>query len=84
MKLKPLEDRVIIKAVTQEEKTVSGIVLPDTAKEKPQRGRIVAAGPGRLDDDGKRVPGLKMPRWIDSTSFCRICACRPSLLAESM
>lgn len=57
MKLKPLEDRVIIKAVKEEEKTASGIVLPDTAKEKPMIGEIVAAGEGKWDEDGKkRIP----------------------------
>jgi chaperonin GroES len=55
MKLKPLGDRVIVKAVEQEEVTASGIVLPDTAKEKPQRGKVVAVGDGRYVD-GKRVP----------------------------
>jgi chaperonin GroES len=57
MKLKPLEDRVIIKAVQEEEKTASGIVLPDTAKEKPMLGEVVAVGDGKWDDDGeKRIP----------------------------
>ncbi len=57
MKLKPLEDRVIIKAVKEEEKTASGIVLPDTAKEKPMMGEVVAAGDGKWDDEGKkRIP----------------------------
>ncbi len=57
MKLKPLEDRVIIKAVTGEEKTASGIVLPDTAKEKPMLGEIVAVGDGKWDEAStKRVP----------------------------
>jgi len=57
MKLKPLEDRVVIKAVTQEEKTVSGIVLPDTAKEKPMIGEIMAVGDGKWDEAGtKRIP----------------------------
>ncbi len=57
MKLKPLEDRVIIKAVKEEEKTASGIVLPDTAKEKPMMGEVVAVGDGKWDEDGKkRVP----------------------------
>jgi chaperonin GroES len=55
-KLSPLGDRLVIKAVVQEEVLASGIVIPDTAKEKPQQGEVVAAGPGRLDDDGKRVP----------------------------
>jgi chaperonin GroES len=54
-KLKPLADRVVIKPI-REEATKSGIVLPDTAKEKPQRGRVVAAGDGRRDEDGDRIP----------------------------
>lgn len=55
-KLKPLGDRLVIKPATREETTSSGIVLPDTAKEKPQRGNIVATGEGRRDDDGDRIP----------------------------
>ncbi len=54
--IKPLGDRVVVKAMPREEVTKSGIVLPDTAKEKPQEGKIVAVGPGRVTDDGKRVP----------------------------
>jgi chaperonin GroES len=57
MKLKPLGDRVIVQATEEEETTASGIVLPDTAKEKPQKGKIVAAGEGKWDEDGeKRIP----------------------------
>ncbi len=56
MDLKPLGDRVVVKPTAREEMTKSGIVLPDTAKEKPQEGTIVAAGPGRVLDDGTRVP----------------------------
>jgi chaperonin GroES len=57
MKLKPLGDRLIVKPIEEEETTASGIVLPDTAKEKPQKGRVVAAGDGRWDEDGeKRIP----------------------------
>jgi chaperonin GroES len=56
MKLKPLGDRLIVKAVEEEETTASGIVLPDTAKEKPQRGKVLAVGEGKVADDGKRVP----------------------------
>ncbi|MEA2431635.1 MAG: chaperonin GroES [Thermoleophilaceae bacterium] len=56
MKLKPLGDRLIVKAVEEEEMTASGIVLPDTAKEKPQRGKVLAVGDGKVSDDGKRVP----------------------------
>ena len=55
MNLKPLGDRLIVQAVEEEETTASGIVLPDTAKEKPQRGKVVAVGDGRIED-GKRVP----------------------------
>jgi len=54
-KLQPLGDRVVIKTIEREEVTKTGIVLPDTAKEKPQEGKVIAVGPGRLSDDGKRV-----------------------------
>ena len=53
--LKPLGDRVVVEPIEQEEMTASGLVLPETAKEKPQKGTIVAAGPGARDEDGKRV-----------------------------
>ena len=56
MKLKPLGDRLIVKAVEEDTTTASGIVLPDTAKEKPQKGKVLAVGDGKLDDNGKRVP----------------------------
>ncbi len=55
-KVQPLADRVLIKPAAKEEVTKSGIVLPDTAKEKPQEGEIIAAGPGKLDEKGNRVP----------------------------
>jgi chaperonin GroES len=55
MKLKPLGDRLIVRAIDEEETTASGIVLPDTAKEKPQKGEVLAVGDGRLED-GNRVP----------------------------
>lgn len=55
MKLKPLGDRLLVRPVEEEETTASGIVLPDTAKEKPQKGKVLAVGDGKLDD-GKRVP----------------------------
>jgi chaperonin GroES len=54
--MRPLGDRVVIRPTPHEEMTKSGIVLPDTAKEKPQEGSIIAAGPGRLNDEGKREP----------------------------
>ncbi|MGB9683119.1 MAG: co-chaperone GroES [bacterium] len=56
MKLKPLGDRVLVKPIEVEEKTKSGIVLPDTAKEKPQQGKVLAVGQGRLLDNGQLVP----------------------------
>ncbi len=55
MNLKPLGDRLIVEVLDEEEQTVSGIVLPDTAKEKPQRGRVLAVGPGSRDDNGQFV-----------------------------
>ena len=57
MKLKPLGDRVIVRAIEEEETTVGGIVLPDTAKEKPQKGKVLAVGDGKVNEDtGKRTP----------------------------
>ena len=56
MKLKPLENRVIVTRVEEEQKTSGGIIIPDTAKEKPQEGKIMAVGPGKRDDKGKRIP----------------------------
>ena len=55
-KLKPLADRVVVRPIEREEVTKAGIVLPDTAKEKPQEGAVIAFGPGRLSVDGKRIP----------------------------
>ena len=56
IKLQPLGDRVVVQPSEEEEITKGGIYLPDTAKEKPQRGVIIAVGPGRLDEEGKRIP----------------------------
>ena len=56
VKLAPLGDRIVVKAIEREEVTSSGLVLPDTAKEKPQEGEVVAVGPGRMTDEGKRLP----------------------------
>ena len=55
-KLKPLGDRLIVEPIEKEEVTASGIVLPETAKEKPQEGEVLAVGPGRRDEEGKRIP----------------------------
>jgi chaperonin GroES len=54
--IQPLEDRIVIKQVEAETTTASGLVIPDTAKEKPQEGDVVAVGPGRIDDNGNRIP----------------------------
>ena len=54
--IKPLEDRIVIKSLEAEQTTASGLVIPDTAKEKPQEGEVVAVGPGRIDDNGNRIP----------------------------
>jgi chaperonin GroES len=56
VKIQPLADRLLVKPIEREEVTKGGIVLPDTAKEKPQEGEVLAVGPGRLSDDGKRIP----------------------------
>jgi chaperonin GroES len=55
MKIRPLDDRVVVEPLEAEEKTAGGIVLPDTAKEKPQRGRVISVGPGKVLDDGSRA-----------------------------
>ena len=61
MKIKPLADRVIVKPLDSEEKTAGGIIIPDNAKEKPQRGEVVAAGPGKTSDNGQLVkPEVKI------------------------
>ena len=65
MKLRPLQDRVIVKQSEAEEKTKSGILLPDTAKEKPTKGKVIAVGPGRLDDSGKPMEiGLRVGETV--------------------
>jgi len=56
MKIRPLQDRVIVRRIKEEEKTKGGIIIPDTAKEKPQEGKIIAAGKGKVGDDGKVTP----------------------------
>ena len=56
MKIRPLQDRVIIKRIEEEEKTKGGIIIPDTAKEKPQEGKVIAVGKGKVNDDGKLTP----------------------------
>jgi chaperonin GroES len=55
MNLKPLADRLVVEPIEQEEVTAGGIILPETAKEKPQQGNVIAAGPGRTDEDGERI-----------------------------
>lgn len=56
LKIEPLADRVVVKPLPKEEVTRSGIILPDTAKEKPQEGEVIAVGPGRVNDEGKKIP----------------------------
>jgi len=56
MKIKPLSDRVLVVRIEEKEKTTGGIIIPDTAKEKPQEGKVIAVGPGKWDKNGKRMP----------------------------
>ena len=56
MAIKPLSDRILVKRVEQEDEKIGNIIVPDTAKEKPQEAKVIAVGPGRLDEDGKRLP----------------------------
>jgi chaperonin GroES len=56
VKIRPLQDRVLIKRLDEQEQVRGGIIIPDTAKEKPQEAEVVAVGPGKIDDDGKRLP----------------------------
>jgi len=56
MKLKPLQDRILVERVEEEQKTKGGIIIPDTAKEKPAEGKVIAVGNGKLDESGKRIP----------------------------
>jgi chaperonin GroES len=56
MAIKPLSDRVLVLRIEEEEKTSGGIIIPDTAKEKPQEGKVIAVGPGKMDEDGKILP----------------------------
>jgi chaperonin GroES len=56
MKIRPLQDRVIVRRLEEEEKTKGGIIIPDTAKEKPQEGKVIAVGKGKLTEDGKLIP----------------------------
>ena len=83
MNLRPLSDRLVVEPKEKEEKTASGIILPETAKEKPQEGTVLAAGPGRIDDHGKRIadgcqrsamwccmPGTAAPKSKLTTGSC--------------
>ncbi len=56
IKLRPLGDRVVVEPIEEEERTAGGIILPETAKEKPQQGKVIAVGPGARDEDGNRIP----------------------------
>jgi len=61
MKIRPLNDRILVKRLEEEEKTAGGIIIPDTAKEKPAEGEIIAVGPGKLNDKGERIPADVKP-----------------------
>ena len=95
--IKPLEDRIVIKQVEAEQTTASGLVIPDTAKEKPQEGEVVAVGPGRIDDNGNRVPldiavgdkviyskygGTEVSSAARTSSCCRPATCSRSSSAS--
>lgn len=69
LNLKPLGDRLVVEPLEQEERTASGIVLPETAKEKPQKGSVLAVGPGARDDDGKRI--VMDPQVGDTVLFAK-------------
>ncbi|RLB43984.1 MAG: co-chaperone GroES [Deltaproteobacteria bacterium] len=56
MKIRPLNDRVLVLRIEEEEKTSGGIIIPDTAKEKPQEGKVIAVGPGKVNENGERIP----------------------------
>ena len=56
MKIKPLSDRVLVVGIEEKEKTTGGIIIPDTAREKPREGKVIAVGPGKWDETGKRIP----------------------------
>ena len=74
-KIRPLEDRVVIQQIEAEEKTAGGIVLPDTAKEKPQRGRVLSVGPGKLLDSGeyvKEYTTYPYTVWVRADSVSRL------------
>ena len=73
MKIRPLQDRVIVKRVQEEEKTKGGIIIPDTAKEKPQEGKIIAVGKGKANDEGKTLTKRIHPSYLPhlETTTCR-------------
>src|SRR5207244_13446088 len=71
VKVVPLGDRIVVKQTRQDEVRASGLVIPDTAREKPQLGEVIAAGPGRLDDNGKRVPiDVKVGGGVLYAKYC--------------
>ena len=71
MEIKPLNDRVLVLREEEEQRSAGGIIIPDTAKEKPQRGKVVAVGPGKIGEDGKRIP-MEVSKGVKSAlSFLR-------------
>ena len=72
MKIRPLQDRVIVKRIEEEEKTKGGLIIPDTAKEKPQEGKVVAVGKGKANEDGKITPlDVKVNDRVLFGKYCR-------------
>ena len=69
MKFRPLGDRVVVRRIKEDQKTAGGIIIPDTAQEKPQEGEVISVGPGALDDNGKRVVARKLKAWRSGSSF---------------
>lgn len=80
MQLRPLSDRVVVQVLEQEEKTASGIYLPDTAKEKPQQGKVIAVGPGKVAQNGERIPMTVKPG--DKVLFAKYAGTEVKLGAE--
>jgi co-chaperonin GroES (HSP10) len=81
MTVRPLHDRIIVQRIDEGEQQVGGIIIPDTAKEKPQQGTVIAAGNGKVNDDGRRVPS--MSTWATGSCSASMRARRSSWMARS-
>mgnify|MGYP000411251402 CR=1 FL=1 len=83
MNLQPIDDRILVERMQSEEKTAGGILLPDAAREKPQRGKIVAVGPGKTNKEGKRVASIAPSSKALAKSLCRhVDPLRPQVIVE--